>query len=91
MWHIGLSSQVAINRIRDGLRLWQGTFILNIWENFFTKSIFLPWQRLSRAAMKSPSLKGFKRLVDVALGGMVSGGLGSAGGIVGLNKPRGIS
>lgn len=37
-----------------------------------------------------PSPEGFKSYVDVALGYKGYGGLGSAGGMVGLNGPRGL-
>lgn len=60
VWHVGLSSQVTSNRTReDGLKLWQGVFGLNIRENFFTKNVVLPWQRLPRALVKSSFLEGF--------------------------------
>lgn len=43
-----------------------------------------------RAGWESPFLKGFTSPVDVAFGDTVSGGLGSAGGAVGLDGLRGL-
>lgn len=43
------------------------------------------WNRLSTEVVDSSSLGVFKRQVDVAPGKWVSGGLGSAGQIVGLH------
>ena len=55
----------------DGLKLHQGRFRLDIWENFFTDRVVRCWTRLPRAVGESPSLEGFKNHVDVALGDVV--------------------
>ncbi|KAK4829844.1 hypothetical protein QYF61_006854 [Mycteria americana] len=44
---IGLSSQVTSNRARgNGLKLYQGTFRLDITKNFFTEKVIKHWNRL---------------------------------------------
>ena len=55
----------------NGLRLRQGRFKLDTRKNFFTERVVKPWTRLPRAVGESPSLEGFKRRVDVALGDTV--------------------
>ncbi|KAJ7419608.1 hypothetical protein WISP_52896 [Willisornis vidua] len=52
------------------LKLHHGRFRLDIEKNFFTKKVIKLWYRLSRAVERPPSLEGFKRHVDVALGDM---------------------
>jgi len=47
----------------NSLRLCQGRFRLNISKYFFTRRVIKCWNRL----VESPSLKVFKRRVDVAL------------------------
>jgi len=47
--------------------LHQGRFTLDIRKNFFTKRVV----RLPRAVVESPSLEGFRKRVDIALGDMV--------------------
>ncbi|KFZ66635.1 hypothetical protein N338_02503, partial [Podiceps cristatus] len=51
----------------NDLKLHQGKFRLDFMKNFYTKRVVKCWNRLSREVVKSPSLKAFKRCVDVAL------------------------
>jgi len=55
----------------NGLTLRQGRFRLEIRRNLFIEIAVRPWPRLPRAVGESPSLKGFKNCVDVALGDTV--------------------
>jgi len=43
----------------------------NFTKNFFTERVVRHWSRLPRAVVGSPSLEGFKKHVDVALGDRV--------------------
>jgi len=44
---------------------------LGVRKNFFPERVVRPWTRLPRAVVESPSLEGFKKRVDVAVGDMV--------------------
>lgn len=58
---VRLFSQIKGN----SLKLFQGRFRLDMREKFFMEGVVQPWNRLHRAAVRSPSLDVFKTHVDV--------------------------
>jgi len=66
-----LYADKTIRKDADGLKFHQGRFRLDIEKNFFPERVARHWNRLSRKVVESPSLKVFKKCVDIALGDMV--------------------
>ena len=56
---------------RNGLKLRQGWFRLDIRRKFFTQRVVTHWNRLPKEAVDVPSLEASKARLDVALGSLV--------------------
>jgi len=68
----GLFTRVCSDRTRrNGCKLKEGRFRLDIGKKFFTMRVVRPWPRLPREAVASPSLAVFKARLDGALSNMV--------------------
>ena len=56
---------------RNGFKLRQGRFRLDIRRKFFTQKVVTHWYRLPEEAVDVPSLEAFKVRLDMALGSLV--------------------
>ena len=49
---------------RNGFKLKEGTFKLDVWLKVFTQKVVRQWHRLPREAVDAPSLEVFKARLD---------------------------
>jgi len=64
-------SECSNRRGRNGFKLEEGRFRLNIREKFFSVRMVRYWNRLPRKAADVPSLKAFKARLDEALSNLI--------------------
>ena len=55
----------------NGVKLWEGRFMLHIRKRFFTERVVAYWNRLPRDVVTAPSLSEFKKRLHCARSHMV--------------------